>query len=596
VVPAEERALLWPKKLVWHEEPWLSTALHAALRSGIDAIKDLPKRVRDKVQEDTIRFQAKFEEGAVVPSFISCRRETEGLETYAVVPPPKQRMEIVTKAHTLGHFSARRTCQRIEEAGAWWVGMEADVTTVVERCGACARDGAHRVKFHAAQSIPIPMGVFDRVHMDLLELPLAQDGSRYVLLFVDALSKFPIAYTTESKEAEEVAGHLWSTIAMFGPMVCLHSDNGAEFVNKVVDTLATLHGIERHLITAYRPQANGLVERVNRILVAVLRKVSAETPDLWPEWLDFVMLAMRTAVNSSTGFSPFQVFFGREFHPLENYAAFQWEDGPDWEEGGVAWEAMVRRVIQVKSVMEQEWREAAGAKGRAVADRQRRSTDKSLGKKVVVERLKSGATVLVRKRVLNNKLQHRFEGPYVVVRDAVDPTTTPAERAGANYILRDMDGLELVDSFPRDQVFEVPQPSARLSLRQQSVFDQADILDAIKEVTVSRPGPVPQGGEGELQQGDGEPGEAEPRFAVNRIEGVRKRGPKRCDQVLVRWVGYPEPEWMDETVFEPEDLSFFKRQWSRLTNKRKKLKEQQGLRGGASDEKEGSEGDEGGAE
>jgi len=247
------------------------------------------------------------------------------------------------------------------------------------------------------------MGVFDRVHMDLLELPLAQDGSRYVLLFVDALSKFPIAYTTESKEAEEVAGHLWSTIAMFGPMVCLHSDNGAEFVNKVVDTLTTLHGIERHLITAYRPQANGLVERVNRILVAVLRKVSAETPDLWPEWLDFVMLAMRTAVNSSTGFSPFQVFFGREFHPLENYAAFQWEEGPDWEEGGVAWEAMVRRVIQVKSVMEQEWREAAGAKGRAAADRQRRSTDKSLGKKVVVERLKRGATVLVRKRVLNNK-------------------------------------------------------------------------------------------------------------------------------------------------------------------------------------------------
>ena len=97
-------------------------------------------------------------------------------------------------------------------------------------------------------------------------------------------------------------------------------------MNEIVDALATLHGVERRIITAYRPQANGQVERFNRALLDILRKCTANSPRQWPAWLDFVLMAIRITVHSATGYSPHQVMFGRSPRPLTNYMAIaQWE-------------------------------------------------------------------------------------------------------------------------------------------------------------------------------------------------------------------------------------------------------------------------------
>ena len=111
-------------------------------------------------------------------------------------------------------------------------------------------------------------------------------------------------------------------ICTFGVEQEITSDNGLEFCNQVVGALANMHGISRRLTTAYRPQANGLTERTNRTVLSVLsvlRKLTANNPQLWPEWVDFVMLTLRTVVSRSTGFTPIQLMFGREWNPLSNF-------------------------------------------------------------------------------------------------------------------------------------------------------------------------------------------------------------------------------------------------------------------------------------
>lgn len=128
-----------------------------------------------------------------------------------------QRLALVVEAHQWGHFGVRKTRERLERTPLWWLGMEDDVRAVVERCVTCQRDAAHRTVFHAAMSLPIPQGVFDRVHMDLLQLPESKAGLNYLLLFVDALSKYPIRFALPSKEARGVADRLWSVICTFGP-------------------------------------------------------------------------------------------------------------------------------------------------------------------------------------------------------------------------------------------------------------------------------------------------------------------------------------------------------------------------------------------
>jgi hypothetical protein len=85
----------------------------------------------------------------------------------------------------------------------------------------CTRVNARAALHDGAIAIPVPSGVFDRVHMDLLKLPESDpvpgDGLRYqyVLLIVDALSKFPIAtplVDKPGKESRTVASASWDII------------------------------------------------------------------------------------------------------------------------------------------------------------------------------------------------------------------------------------------------------------------------------------------------------------------------------------------------------------------------------------------------
>ncbi|UYV69956.1 hypothetical protein LAZ67_7001321 [Cordylochernes scorpioides] len=62
--------------------------------------------------------------------------------------------------------------------------------------------------------------------------------------------------------------------------------------------------------TAWRPQSNGAVERLNRTVIESLRRCTAGNN--WDTTLPMVALAIRTTVHSSTGFTPAKLVFGHE--------------------------------------------------------------------------------------------------------------------------------------------------------------------------------------------------------------------------------------------------------------------------------------------
>ena len=54
-------------------------------------------------------------------------------------------------------------------------------------------------------------------------------------------------------------------------------------------------------------------------ILAVLGKLISNSPQKWYEWVDFVLMSIRTAIHRSSGFSPFQLMFGRVWNPLADY-------------------------------------------------------------------------------------------------------------------------------------------------------------------------------------------------------------------------------------------------------------------------------------
>lgn len=93
-----------------------------------------------------------------------------------------------------------------------------------------------------------------------------------------------VEYVENSTETQtEVADKLWLYICQFVPPKIIISDQGTEFVNKIVQALLDKTGKERRVTSSYNPRTEGMCERANQTIIEVLRK-HAEADHLhWDE-------------------------------------------------------------------------------------------------------------------------------------------------------------------------------------------------------------------------------------------------------------------------------------------------------------------------
>ena len=111
----------------------------------------------------------------------------------------------------------------------WWPGIRRDVRTHCRSCLNCAtRKGPGRAGRPSLQSIPVG-GPFHRLGVDVLQLPLTEAGSRYMVVFMDYLTKWPEAKicSTGPKCVEEIFCRHWA------PQKLL-SDRGADFLTNLI--------------------------------------------------------------------------------------------------------------------------------------------------------------------------------------------------------------------------------------------------------------------------------------------------------------------------------------------------------------------------
>ncbi|KAL5013063.1 hypothetical protein ScPMuIL_011614 [Solemya velum] len=97
---------------------------------------------------------------------------------------------------------------------------------------------------------------------------------------------------------------------MTGLPLEIQSDQGSNFMSKLMKQVTSILGIEQIHSTAYHPESHGCLERWHQSVKSMLRACCVENPKDWDQIVPFVMFAARESKNESLGFSPFELLYG----------------------------------------------------------------------------------------------------------------------------------------------------------------------------------------------------------------------------------------------------------------------------------------------
>ncbi len=148
-------------------------------------------------------------------------------------------------------------------------------------------------------------------------LPKGKGGAKFILTFICLATRWPEAVPMKTGSASEVGDGLVSIFTRTSFPLEILSDRGSVFMGKVTKRLYEILGVDSIHTSPYRPQGNGIVERLHGTLKPMLAKAVNNGID-WVSFLPMALFAIRQVVNRDTGFSPHELVFGRKMRgPLD---------------------------------------------------------------------------------------------------------------------------------------------------------------------------------------------------------------------------------------------------------------------------------------
>ena len=242
-----------------------------------------------------------------------------------IIPPtvdaPLVARDEITSVHNdlVGHKGVYVTLQRLLRNGRSWGSrsqMIADVDNFLRGCPTCQKLRKRKSRC-VVDRRTISGSPFAELSIDVLKLPKPDArGNKYCIVIVDSFSRWTSLTAVANKSAFDAARALLNFIGNFGAPLRLRSDGGGEFVNGVIVGLTKMMGISPHVVQAYTPSANGIVERANRAILEQLRelvfceRLKYHSHHQWGDLLPLVQRTLNASIHLPIGTSPSSILFG----------------------------------------------------------------------------------------------------------------------------------------------------------------------------------------------------------------------------------------------------------------------------------------------
>ena len=315
-------------------------------------------------------------------------------------------LDLVHSHKLSGHPGIAKTIRHLAR-NFFWPKSSKDVKDYVLNCSVCQLNKGNVNKPAPLQIYPSTLLPFHTVSMDLLgPLPTTNEGFKYVLVFVDFLTRYAELVPIKDRTAVSIAEALrHRVITRHSCPRILVSDNAREFVSEIFKNLCNFYDISKVEIVAHKPSSNGLVERTNKKIVEVLRTLITPTTSDWHLILDDIQLTLNNSVNDSVGDSPHYLLYGYDYRMPYSLTEDATPPRPTYDYDDYVAFRTRRSFDIVKKVREQLLKTNKLRKIRYDKDTVNPSV--KLGQKIyVVKSFKDGPLF---------KASSKFEGPYRVI-------------------------------------------------------------------------------------------------------------------------------------------------------------------------------------
>jgi transposase InsO family protein len=185
------------------------------------------------------------------------------------------------------------------------------------QCPACMSGKQHQKRNSRARRPRLhSTRIFEMIHSDIMEMPIAKDGSRYVITFTDDYSRGSWAYAMRWKHEALQKFRLFAAWVhrQFGAQIKRFlTDNGREYLP--IGAHLETQGVEFDTSPPYCKGQNGLAERTNRTIRERINTLLSDAnlpPSWWTELLETVVyLKLRAPASILQKKTPYEIIYGK---------------------------------------------------------------------------------------------------------------------------------------------------------------------------------------------------------------------------------------------------------------------------------------------